>query len=424
LLFTIANTADGAARWDKAQVVVQTMTSGARKTVINGGSGARYLQTGHLLYALGGIVFAVPFDPVRQAVLGEPVPVVEGVSRSSTTGTGTIHLDTSDTGTLLYIPGPTGTGITERVLALADRAGVLTRLAIPRGPYVHVRASRDGGRLAIGSDDGKEAIVWMQELAGTSAMRRLTFGGQNRFPIWSPDGQRVAFQSDREGDLAIFSQRADGTGPVERLTKPEQGDVHVPESWSRDGRLMSFSVAKGSTFSLWTLTVADKKAAPYGGVQSAEPIGSVFSPDGRWIAYASTPRAGGVFSSERGVYVQPVPATGARYQIPRQQLDFHPVWGPKGTELFYVPTAASGLLAVVSVTTQPGATFGSPVTLPARVTTGRTSGVTRAYDILSDGRFIGVVPASEQESSGAAVAPQFRVVLNWFEELKRLVPVN
>jgi eukaryotic-like serine/threonine-protein kinase len=426
LLFTLAQLADGPARWDKAQVVVQTLSSGARKTIVNGGSGARYLATGHLLYALGGIVFAVPFDPERQAVLGEPVPVVEGVRRSMTGSVGTLHLDTSGTGTLVYIPGPTVTTNAATTLALADRAGVLARLAVPPGPYVHVRASRDGGRLAIGSDDGKEASVSIQALAGTSAMQRLTLVGQNRFPIWSPDGQRVTFQSDREGDLAIFSQRADGSGAVERLTKPAQGEAHVPESWSKDGKLISFSVAKGPAFSLWTVTVADKKAAPFGAVQSAEPIGSVFSPDGRWIAYSSAPVSGpgGTRSPNRGVYVQPVPATGERYQIPKQQIDFHPVWGPKGTELFYVPTAATVQLAVVSFATQPGVTFGSPAAVPARVTGSRISSETRAWDILPDGRFVGVVPASEPDASAATVAPQFRVVLNWFTELKARVPAK
>ena len=69
------------------EYVVQTLTSGSRKTVVNGGSGARYLRTGHLLYAHGGIVLAVPFDPVRQVVLGEPVQVVEGVRRANNSRT-------------------------------------------------------------------------------------------------------------------------------------------------------------------------------------------------------------------------------------------------------------------------------------------------------------------------------------------------
>jgi serine/threonine-protein kinase len=360
VLFTVANPADGAEWWDKAQVVVQSLTSGKRKTLIKGGSDARYLRSGHLLYALGGIMFAVPFDLARQEVTGGRAPVVEGVKRGPLNGnSGIAQLATSTTGALLYLPGPIGTNTAGRSLALADRAGVVTRLAIPAGPYVHVRASHDGTRLAVGSDDGKEASVSIYRLGSTGALQRLTIKGQNRFPIWSGDGERVAFQSDREGDLAIFSQRADGTGPVERLTKPEQGESHVPESWSPDGKHVSFSVVKGPTFSLWMLSVDDKKTTPYGGVQSREPIESVFSPDGRWIAYDSS-AAPGNQSPNRGVYVQPFPATGAIYQLPRQRLDFHPVWSSSGRELIYVPSSASGQLAAVSVTTQPSVTFGSP----------------------------------------------------------------
>jgi Tol biopolymer transport system component len=331
---------------------------------------------------------------------------------------------TSTTGTLVYVPGPVGAGASERALALADRAGTVTRLPVPPGRYVHVRASRDGRRLAIGSDDSKDAIVLIQDLAGTSAMRRLTFGGQNRFPIWSPDGQRIAFQSDREGDLGIFSQRADGNGPAERLTTAEKGDAHIPESWSPDGKQVSFSFLKGSIFSLWMVSIADRKATPYGGIESSEPIASVFSPDGRWIAYSVTPAGavGGGLSPSRGVYILPVPVTGARYQIPKQQLDFHPVWGPKGDELFYVPSAASGQLAAVSVTTQPGVVFGSPASLPARVTASRLSNEARAYDILPDGRFVGFVGATDTDSAEALSSGQLRVVLNWFEELKQRVP--
>ena len=424
LLFTIAKAVDGATRWDKARIVVQTMKSGERKIVINGGTDGRYLPTGHLVYAVGGIVFAVGFDPSRQEVIGGAVPVVEGVSRPAL-ATGVMQFATSSTGTLLYVPGPVGAGATERAIALADQAGTVTRLPIPPGPYVHVRASRDGARLAVGSDDGKDAIVSIQDLAGTSSMRRLTFGGQNRFPIWSPDGQRIAFQSDREGDVAIFSQRADGNGAAERLTRAEKGDAHIPESWSPDGKLVSFSLVKGPTFSLWMVAIPDGKAAPYGGVESREPIDSVFSPDGRWIAYSSTPAgaAGGARSPSRGVYIQPVPATGVRYQIPKQQgLDFHPVWGPKGDTLFYVPSAASGLMAAVKVTTQPGVVFGTPASLPARVTSSLLSNQGRAHDITPDGRFIGLVRPTDMDASEAPSTGQMRIVLNWFEELKQRVP--
>ena len=93
--------------------------------------------------------------------------------------------------------------------------------------------SPDGRRLAVTTEDPKEAYISIYDLEGGTAIRRLTFGGNNRFPIWSRDSQRVTFQSDRDGDPAIFWQLADGTGRAERLTKPEKDTAHVP---ARRGR--------------------------------------------------------------------------------------------------------------------------------------------------------------------------------------------
>jgi hypothetical protein len=151
----------------------------------------------------------------------------------------------------------------------------------------------------------------------------------------------------------------------------------------------------------------------------------VFSPGGRWVAYGSSPSVGtSALEANRGVFIQPFPPTGDRYQAPKLERDFQPVWSPKGTELFCVPTAASGRLAVVSVATKPAVIFGSPVLLPARVTANRLSVETRAYDMLPDGRFVGLVSVSEPESSGPAATAQIRVVLNWSEELQQRVPAK
>jgi eukaryotic-like serine/threonine-protein kinase len=427
MLFSVASLADGPLRWDKSRVVVQTLATGARKTLATG-TDARYLASGHMIYAVAGIVFAVPFDPARQEILGPAVAVVEGVSRPVAVSTGVAQLAVSRTGTLLYVPGKVGTASADRAVATADRSGTLTRLPIPAGPYEQIRAARDGTHLAIGIVTGQEANVSIQDLSGASAMRRLTFGGRNRFPIWSPDGQRVAFQSDREGDLGIFSQRVDGNGPVERLTKAGPGEEHVPESWSPDGTQVAFSVIKSAQYSLSMLSIADGKATPFGDVRSAEPIGAVFSPDGRWVAYSESPNtsvgggSAGNTNPNRGVYLQPFPATGARYQMPRQALDFHPVWGPKGAELFFTPSASSGRLASVIVTTLPAVSFGTARQMPARVTGNRISNETRAYDILPDGRFVGLVEPNESATETGPKSAEMRVVLNWFTELQQRVP--
>ena len=92
--------------------------------------------------------------------------------------------------------------------------------------------------------------------------------------------------------------------------------------------------------------------------------------------------------------MQPFPATGAVYQAPKRQFDFHPVWAPDGKELMYVQSASSGQMATVKVMARTGLTFGAPVTSPARVTGNRLVHQTRAFDILPDGRLIGLIDAS------------------------------
>jgi Tol biopolymer transport system component len=251
-------------------------------------------------------------------------------------------------------------------------------------------------------------------------MQRLTLEGRNRFPVWSPDGSRVVFQSDRGGDHAIFVQGVDGTVPAKRLTMPKKDDSHVPESWSPDGRYILVSVAHGSEFSLWILSVEDGVLAPFG-VTTREPTNALFSPDGKWIVYRSA-RPGPAALS--GVFVQPFPATGAVYPVPRVAIDFHPVWTPQGRGLTYVPSAASVQLATVTVTAERGMTFGAPVLSPATVTADRINGQPRAYDILPDGRLVGLVEASDGDVSSSPASREIRVILNWQEELKRLVPTN
>ena len=159
MLFTLATGTDFD-RWDKAQVVVQSLTSGERKTLIEGGSDARYVPTGHLVYALGGSVFAVAFDVRRLEVMSGPVPMVEDVRRSDGRETGAAHFSFSSTGSLIYIPGSTsGPEWGQQGIALTDRKGGVERLKLPPGPYRGVRASPDGTRIAFGTDDGKEAII-------------------------------------------------------------------------------------------------------------------------------------------------------------------------------------------------------------------------------------------------------------------------
>ena len=156
----------------------------------------------------------------------------------------------------------------------------------------------------------------------------------------------MTFQSDREGDVAIFEQHIGGTG-LHRLTTPEPGTVHVPESWSPHGKHLSYSVVKDSEYSLWVLSVDDGKAARFGDVQSLEPLGSMFSPNGRWIVYHSLPRGSEPASQSAGVFARAFPSDPVR-QAPRVGRDSQPVWSGRATSCPMSRGAAHGWLQSVS----------------------------------------------------------------------------
>jgi dipeptidyl aminopeptidase/acylaminoacyl peptidase len=394
---------------------VQPLGGGERRVLVEGGAAGRYVSTGHLVYAVSGTLRAVAFDPGTFAVSGGAVPIVEGVQRAALVGTGTgaAHLGYSTSGSLAYVPGPVRVSDDGTDLALFDRKGGRQLLNLPIGAYSSPRVSRDGRFLAFEMAGEREASIWVYELSANRAPQQLTFGGNNRAPVWSPDGRSVAFQSDRDGDGAIFVQRADGSGTAERLSKPEAGLAHVPQSWSRDGAHLLFSVQKGDAFTLWTLAVADRKAEPFGAVAARE---ASFSPDGRWVAYQA--REAGL----NVVYVEPFPRTGAKYLA--SQRGGHPFWSPKGDEI--VMNTRSTQSTAVSVVTTPRVAFGAPTEF---VRTGRYEGdpltARRNADMMPDGRVIGVLNEVGQAGSGeTSDQRQITVVLNWHEELKQRVPTK
>jgi serine/threonine-protein kinase len=425
VLFTLTSST-GSDKVMQSQIVVQSLKTGERKALVPSGVSGRYIRTGHIIYASlspsgGGTLLAVPFDVKRMQLTGQALPIVEGVRRGG--GNTIAQFSVSETGTLVYVPGPPAGSSVQQDLALVDRKGGVEPLKLPPTAYQHPRVSPDGKHVAYSIDDGKEANIWVYDFSGTIAPRRVTFGGRNRFPVWSGDGQRIAFQSDREGDAAIYSQRADINGNAERLTKPEPGTAHIPESWSspRDDTLL-FTVTRESTVALWTLSLRDKRATEFPGVgRSSTPTDAVFSPDGRWVAYVTTGEGHpGPYVQPRDLhlYVQPFPPTGEKNLI-SQGSGIHPAWSDNGRELLF---NYPGLIMTSSVSTHPVFSFTPPVQLLRGAIIAMPWPAQRDYDIMPDGKLIGVI--TSRENAAEPLPPQIRIVLNWFEELKQQVPVQ
>jgi eukaryotic-like serine/threonine-protein kinase len=409
LLYTVAMGNDPD-RWERAHIVVQPLAPGSSpKTVIEGGTDARYLPTGHLVFAVDGTVLAAPFDLQRLEVTGPREQMVHDVRWSGGRTTGAYHFSTSNSGTLIHLIGFRG----ERDpwdLVRTNRKGDVERINLPPRRYTSVRVSPDGAHLAVGVEDAKEAMIFTYELSGANDIQRLTYEGHNRYPVWSSDSKRVAFQSDRGGDLAIWQSAAGGT--AERLTKPEPGEAQAPEAWHPKNDVLLYSVTKGSDVSLWTLSLRDRKAMPYGDVHSSYPTGARFHPDGEWVVYVSRTR------NDIGIYVQPFPATGVKYQLNIRGANaspHKPVWSPDGKELFYVPRVLE--FEAVAVTTQPTFAFGNAIKVPRPFQPGAPN-LRSLYDIAPDGRFIGLIPQA-QMNTAMRRAPIINVVVNWFEELKK-----
>jgi serine/threonine-protein kinase len=379
--------------------VVYVSMSGQRRDLIPAGTAPRYAPTGHLVYAQAGTLFGVAFDLDTQTVKGNPVPLVQGVLQTTA---GFPQYGFSDTGTLVYV---SGAATVQRSLVWVARDG--TEQALPAAPHEYdwPRLSPDGKRIAV-EVDGQ---TWVYDIA-RDTLTRLTFtGSQNDGPAWTPDGTHIVNRSNREGTPAsLFWQMADGSGGSERLSTADQV-ADLPLSFSPDGQFLAFIRTDPKTLrDIWLLSLKDKTRKLFLSTPTTEGAPR-FSPDGKWIAYVSDE------SGRPEIYVQPFPGPGGKWQISTDG-GIEPAWNPNGRELFY---RSGDRMMAVPVTTTPAFSPGRPTMLferPYMSSTFPLTGVT--YDVTRDGqRFLMV-----KDQSGSAT--QINVVVNWFEELKRLVPTK
>ena len=394
--------------FENQQVAVQSVESAERRNLIQLGMSPAYAPSGHLIYAQHGSLMAMPFDARRLAVTGTAVPVVDGVLQAST---GASQYSISAAGSLAYVPGSVESG--QLRLVWVTRDGVEQAVAAPAKGYAYPRLSPDGLRLAVGvADPGMQ--LWLYEFARETLTRLTVEGTVSALPAWTADGKRITYTSRTDGPLNLFWRLADGSGGLERLTTSDYN--HTPMSWSSDGQLLAFGEASPSTgFDIMVLRMGDP-STPLGAGRTAQPFlrtpfnesSPRFSPDGRWLAYASDE------SGRQEIYVQPYPGPGGKWPISADG-GREPVWNRNGRELFY---RNGNRMMAVEIATQPGFAAGKPRMLfegPYDPTVFTAPN----YDLSPDGRRFLMLKRFEQ---GVAAPAQINVVLNWFEELKSRVP--
>jgi len=399
ILFTVGYL-DNPDYYEDANIDVVNIETGERKNIIKGASTAKYIKTGQIIYSKSGTLYSVPFDLDELEVKGPPVPVVDGVNGDLTSGT--MHYSISDNGTLTYIPGDVEGG--NRTLYLINENGEKT-IDIPPDNYIEPRMSPDGKEIALVIRKNTGFDIWIYNME-RKTLRKFTFGGQNRTPVWSSDSKRIAFMRVLpSNEVGIFIKNADGSDKEEEVY--HSNSRTYLDGWSRDGSILLVQLLGGSgnqTDIYYLKLNGEKRLYPYLSTRNDEYTSS-FSPDGKWVAY---------LSSETGsyqVYVQSFPDKNGKQQVSTKGSSTV-VWAPDGKTIYYESNSII---------------YGIPITLSNNIIAGKPKEIIRGlsllsvdsghtFDVSSDSKYI----LTTKPAKGS-VNQKLVVVVNWFEEIENRV---
>ncbi|HTS26950.1 MAG TPA: protein kinase [Bryobacteraceae bacterium] len=398
---------------DRYTIEVLTLADRHRKTVARGGTSARYLATsngaGHLIYTNKATLFAVPFDPNKLEAHGTAVPILDEVAYHAQSGTG--QMNVSRTGILVYRRGGGSASGTETV-QWVDPAGKREPLWAKPGVYSNLpRLSPDGKRLALLVNDVGGVDEWVYDLQRDTTTR-LTFSGTaSTTPTWSPDGQSVVFGRNGKG---LLWTRADGASQPQALTQSK--NTQVPFSFTPDGkRLAYFEIAE--TGQIWTVPLEEQggqwkagKPEQFLKSQSFDQF-PMFSPDGRWLAYASNEQ--GRYDVYVRAFPPPSSGQGGQWQISNSGGTL-PHWSRTRNELLY---SSGDQIMAVSYAVK-GDSF---VAEKPRVWIAKLGG--GAWDLAPGGERVAVLtPVDTPEASKQEHEVVF--LFNFFDYLRQRVPAG
>ena len=371
-------------------VFVGSLDSTEKHFVVSASSNASYSDPGYLLYMRDKTLVVQPFDLRHFALSGEPHTLSDEVLYFPQVYRAAFSVSGGE-----VLVAQTGKGVYLSQLTWFDRNGKTVGTISKPSWYNNVQLSPDGHRIATDQtdQDGRNIDVWVQDPARDTTTR-LTFDpALDTTPAWSPDGKQLVLSSNRSLNFRLYLKNSDGSGAEQEIAEAG-GSAFNSLDWSRDGK---YILTRRSN-ELWYLTLPERALKPL--IQGWVVKGAQFSPDGRWVAYASNE------SGSMEVYVAPFPGGNGKWQVSSGGGQ-EPRWRKDGKELFFLSRDSKMMAVPVST----GASFasGSPVAL---FQTHRRQPISSqdvySYDVSADGqRFL--IATQVDESS---VAP-LSVFLNW-----------
>ena len=365
-------------------VYVASIDDSTTKMLLATESPAVFAPPRYVMHIQNGMLIAEEIDLGRFETTGRSILLARGVSLPSL-GDGDI---VSASANLVAFRE----GARRQNLAWFDRTGArLGTLSVPTTLF-NPRVSPDETTVLATSSVTNDPGLWLAKLGREEYTRLET---DAIAPLWAPDGRHVAFTSRSGVDLLVRPTASDGfSTPLLR-----GGAIKILSDWSPDGDAIVYTQGSEETkLDLWTVSIGSGRAAPL----LATPFNEMqarFSPDGRWIAYASDE------SGTLEVYVRRYPELDQKQRI-SPAGGGQPQWRPDQRELFFV--SANRELMAVEVSAGESLALGAPRALFRPPLGGGPTDARDHYAVTANGNRFLVDSAAADEDRGPIT-----LIVNW-----------